>query len=228
MAETRRKFDRDFEEGALRLVRETGGPIAEVARDLVINEGILGNWVNADKRRRGEADGALSEDAHGQIHARAGHTFTRMKNWGNPAGLPPSGRQHLPGYQRHRPPAQPRPLPAELPHSGTGSPSERRRGTAYETQSSTEAASIRTKSSPNGSPLAKRVHGQVRARIRSPSAFRKRSPPAQPAPPGSPQRPSTPPATQRNTRYIPGLLLRDRPWRSRPPTRHKSRWGINR
>ena len=32
MAETRRKFDRDFKEGAVRLVRETGKPIAQVAR----------------------------------------------------------------------------------------------------------------------------------------------------------------------------------------------------
>jgi transposase len=32
MAETRRKFDHDFREGAVRLVRETGRPIAEVAR----------------------------------------------------------------------------------------------------------------------------------------------------------------------------------------------------
>ena len=54
MAETRRKFDHDFREGAVRLVRETGKPIAQVARDLGINAGTLGNWVNADKRRRGE------------------------------------------------------------------------------------------------------------------------------------------------------------------------------
>ena len=54
MAETRRKFDRDFKEGAVRLVRETGKPIAEVARDLGVNEGTLGNWVNADRRRRGD------------------------------------------------------------------------------------------------------------------------------------------------------------------------------
>jgi transposase len=62
MAETRRKFDRDFKEDAVRLVRETGRPIAEVARDLGINEGTLGNWVYADRRGRGEADGALGED----------------------------------------------------------------------------------------------------------------------------------------------------------------------
>jgi hypothetical protein len=31
MAETRRKFERDFKEGAVRLVREPGKPIAQVA-----------------------------------------------------------------------------------------------------------------------------------------------------------------------------------------------------
>jgi transposase len=67
MAETRRKFDRDFKEGAVRLVRETGRPVAEVARDLGVNEGTLGNWVNADKRRRGEADGALGEDERAEL-----------------------------------------------------------------------------------------------------------------------------------------------------------------
>jgi transposase len=61
MAETRRKFDADFKEGAVRLVRETGRPIAQVAKDLGINEGTLGNWVNADKRRRGDGS-ALGED----------------------------------------------------------------------------------------------------------------------------------------------------------------------
>jgi transposase len=44
MAETRRKFDQDFKEGAVRLVRETGEPIAQVARDLGINEGTLGKY----------------------------------------------------------------------------------------------------------------------------------------------------------------------------------------
>jgi transposase len=57
MGETRRKFDADFQEGAVRLVRETGKPIAQVARDLGINEGTLGNSVNADKRRRVKAMG---------------------------------------------------------------------------------------------------------------------------------------------------------------------------
>jgi transposase len=67
MSEARRKFDHDFRQGAVRLVRETGKPIAEVARDLGINAGTLGNWVNADKRRRGDGTGALDEDERAEL-----------------------------------------------------------------------------------------------------------------------------------------------------------------
>src|SRR5881392_2844602 len=67
MSEIRKKYDREFREGAVRIVEETGKPIAHVARDLGINEGTLGNWVNADMRRRGEADGVLSEDERAEL-----------------------------------------------------------------------------------------------------------------------------------------------------------------
>src|SRR5690349_6904221 len=66
MAETRRKFDRDFREDAVRLVRETGKPIAQVARDLGINSGTLGNWVNADRSRQG-GGGTVSEDERAEL-----------------------------------------------------------------------------------------------------------------------------------------------------------------
>jgi transposase len=55
MPEIRRKYDREFREGAVTIVRETGKPIVEVARDLGIGAGTLGNWVKKDSVARGEA-----------------------------------------------------------------------------------------------------------------------------------------------------------------------------
>jgi transposase len=74
MGETRRKFDQDFREGAVRLVRETGKPIAQVARDLGISSGTSGSWVDLGRRRRGEGNGALGEDE------RAGLARLRREN----------------------------------------------------------------------------------------------------------------------------------------------------
>jgi hypothetical protein len=48
MAETRRKFDRDFEEGAVRPIRETGGPIAQVAvacRAMSVSQSWFYKWA---------------------------------------------------------------------------------------------------------------------------------------------------------------------------------------
>lgn len=67
MAETRRKFDEDFKIGAVRIVRESGKPIARVARELGVNEGTLGNWCAQDRRARGEGNGALSEDERAEL-----------------------------------------------------------------------------------------------------------------------------------------------------------------
>ncbi len=49
MGETRRRFDPEFRAGAVRIVRETGKPIAQVAKDLGINAGTLANWVQMDR-----------------------------------------------------------------------------------------------------------------------------------------------------------------------------------
>ena len=67
MGETHRKFDRDFREDAVRLVRETGRPIAQVAQDLGISEGTLGDWVNADRRRRDGGESQLSEEERAEL-----------------------------------------------------------------------------------------------------------------------------------------------------------------
>jgi transposase-like protein len=61
MPETRRKYDKEFREGAVRIVRETGKPIAQVARDLGIHEGTLGNWVARD-RAEGDGEGLRADE----------------------------------------------------------------------------------------------------------------------------------------------------------------------
>ncbi|MDT3444657.1 MULTISPECIES: transposase [unclassified Pseudofrankia] len=63
--ESRRKFDREFKEGAVRIVLETEKPVAAVARDLGVHETTLGNWVNAARRR--EKKGELSEDERSEL-----------------------------------------------------------------------------------------------------------------------------------------------------------------
>jgi transposase len=53
VGERRRKFDQDFQDGAVRIVRETGKPIAQVARELGVNEGPLGTgwrWTGSAAR----------------------------------------------------------------------------------------------------------------------------------------------------------------------------------
>lgn len=61
MPEKRKKYDREFREGAVRIVEETGKPIAQIARDLGVNEGTLGNWVQRAREAR-EGRGELSKD----------------------------------------------------------------------------------------------------------------------------------------------------------------------
>ena len=51
----------------MRIVRETGKPIAQVARELGINEGTLGNWCAKDRRQREGGEVALSEDERAEL-----------------------------------------------------------------------------------------------------------------------------------------------------------------
>jgi len=52
MPEIRRKFDPEFRKGTVRIVKETKKPIAVIARDLGVNPGTLGNWVDKDRAAR--------------------------------------------------------------------------------------------------------------------------------------------------------------------------------
>ena len=45
MGQARKKYTREYRDEAVDLVVKSGRPIAEIARDLGINEATLGNWV---------------------------------------------------------------------------------------------------------------------------------------------------------------------------------------
>jgi len=54
MPESRRSFTPEFKDEAVKLVIDTSRPVAEVAREIHVNEGTLGSWVN--KYRAAHAD----------------------------------------------------------------------------------------------------------------------------------------------------------------------------
>ena len=62
-----RKFDEDFKQGAVQLVTQTGKPIAQVARELGINEGTLGNWCAKARRSGEDGQAALSESERAEL-----------------------------------------------------------------------------------------------------------------------------------------------------------------
>ena len=64
MSRPRRRFDAEFRDGAVRIVKETGRPVAQVARELGVNEGTLGNWVRRDQAER---SGGLGADERAEL-----------------------------------------------------------------------------------------------------------------------------------------------------------------
>ena len=66
MPEIRRQYDPEFKAGAVRIVLETRRSVVEVARELGLCAGTLGNWVRKDRIERGEAEG-LSGDERAEL-----------------------------------------------------------------------------------------------------------------------------------------------------------------
>jgi transposase len=63
----RRQFTPEFKRDAVELVRTSGRPIAEIARELGVYDSTLGNWVRQDAIDRGEREG-LSSDERARLH----------------------------------------------------------------------------------------------------------------------------------------------------------------
>jgi transposase len=79
MPEKRMKYDREFREGAVRIVEETGKPIAQVARELGVNEGTLGNWVVRAREAAEGTQGLSKGDIEELKRLRAENAELRME-----------------------------------------------------------------------------------------------------------------------------------------------------
>ncbi|MEV4525776.1 transposase [Streptosporangium sp. NPDC049304] len=73
---TRRRFDPEFRAGAVRIVKETGKPVAHVARDLGINEYTLHNWVQMDRLAAEQAGG---DGGGGKLKESAEEELARLR-----------------------------------------------------------------------------------------------------------------------------------------------------
>ena len=75
----RRKFSDEFKRDAVEIVRASGKPIAEVARELGIYDTTLGNWINQDQVNRGERQGLTSAERLELTELRRENARLRME-----------------------------------------------------------------------------------------------------------------------------------------------------
>ena len=76
---TRREFTTEFKRDAVALVRATGRPIAQIARELGIYDSTLGNWVRQDAIDRGERKGLTTEERERLRQLEAENAKLRME-----------------------------------------------------------------------------------------------------------------------------------------------------
>ena len=74
-----RQFSPEFKDEAVRLVIEASRPIAQVARELGINAGTLGNWVARARQAREGTQSLSSGDIEELKRLRAENAELRME-----------------------------------------------------------------------------------------------------------------------------------------------------
>jgi transposase len=67
VGDRKRRFDPEFRAGAVRIVQETGKPVAQVARDLGISPYTLHNWVKNDRAQDQPPGGELGESEREEL-----------------------------------------------------------------------------------------------------------------------------------------------------------------
>jgi transposase len=67
MGQARKKYTQEYKDEAVELVVSSGRPIAEIARDLGINEGTLGNWVQTAKKSGKVQEKPLDTDERARL-----------------------------------------------------------------------------------------------------------------------------------------------------------------
>lgn len=78
MGQARKKYAQEYKDEAVELVVSSGRPIAEIARDLGINEGTLGNWVATAKKSGKVKDKPLGVGERAELEA-AREEIRRLK-----------------------------------------------------------------------------------------------------------------------------------------------------
>src|SRR6202034_948369 len=63
----KKSFSPEFKDEAVKMVIETSRPIARVAKELGINEGTLGNWVNAYRREHAGEEPPLTVNERARL-----------------------------------------------------------------------------------------------------------------------------------------------------------------
>src|SRR5699024_6247123 len=62
VSSSRKKYTPEYRQEAARLVLESGRPIAHVAKEIGVAEGLLGKWVKLERERQGSDDGRSDAD----------------------------------------------------------------------------------------------------------------------------------------------------------------------
>lgn len=78
VSSSRKKYTPEYRQEAARLVIESGRPLAHVAKEIGVAEGLLGKWVKLERERQGSDDGRSDADIRAE-NARLRRELAEVK-----------------------------------------------------------------------------------------------------------------------------------------------------